>query len=60
MLDPLSWLVIFSQDYLAGTRSAEEYKAKACSLITEFNENELKALADVISAYAILLRGRGH
>lgn len=56
MNDPLAWLVIFSQDYLAGTRSYDEYKLKTCALITECNDNELQALAHLITEFAIHLR----
>lgn len=57
-VDNLSWMVIYTQDYLNKHDDLATYKAKLSELVKNFDEDEANALADVISAFAILLRGK--
>jgi hypothetical protein len=60
MLDNLSKLVIHTQDYLNKDISLATYKHRLTDVIGSFSDDEATALADVISAFAILLRGKSH
>jgi len=59
-IDNLSKLVICTQDYLNKDISLDTYKHRITDVINSFSDDEATALADVISAFAILLRGKSH
>ena len=55
-MDKLSQIVLHSQEYLSDDISYTLYRMQLGVLIRELNDNELKALAHLISEYAIHLR----
>lgn len=59
-MDVLAQILLVSQEYLSNDISLATYKLRLSRLALEMNDNEAKALADVISMNAIHLRGRGN